>query len=88
MAGSAVIADVGSAGMGLVWGWLLGSNRTSVGRRVLLIAVALANAGLAASLGGVWAALALVAATLVGAWLHVTWTDQLRARRARPEGED
>jgi NhaP-type Na+/H+ or K+/H+ antiporter len=83
-----VIADFGSAGMGLVWGWLLGSNRTSGGRTVLLIAIALANAALAARLGGAWAALALVAAMLVGAWLHLTWTDQLRTRRGRTEGEE
>jgi len=77
-----VIADVGGAGVGLVWGWLLGSNQTSARRGVLLIAGALVNAALALRLGGVWAALALVAATLVGAWLHATWTHELRARRA------
>lgn len=81
-----MIAELGSAALGLVWGWLLGANWTGVKRSLVLVAAALANAALAATLSGVWAALALVAATLVGAWLHVTWLDELRTRRARAEG--
>jgi len=83
-----LIAELGGAGLGLVWGWLLGSNRTGAGRAVLLVVAALANAALAARLGGAWAAVALVIAMLLGAWLHVTWMDELRARRARAEGEE
>jgi NhaP-type Na+/H+ or K+/H+ antiporter len=83
-----VIAELGGAGLGLVWGWLLGSNWKGARRTMLLGAAVLANAVLAARLGGEWAALALVAAALVGAWLHVTWMDELRARRARAEGEE
>jgi NhaP-type Na+/H+ or K+/H+ antiporter len=78
-----VIAELGGAGLGLVWGWLLGWNWTGAGRTALLTTAALANAALAAWLGGAWAALALVAAALLGAWLHITWIDELRARRAR-----
>ncbi len=81
-----MIADVGGAGLGLVWGWLLGADRTGVQRALLLVAAALANAALAAVLGGVWAAVALVAAMLVGAWLRTTWLDELRTRRARAGG--
>ncbi len=81
-----MIADLGGAGLGLVWGWLLGSNGTGARRAALLGAAALANAALAARLGDGWAAGALVAATLVGVWLHVAWLDQLRARRVRVEG--
>ena len=81
-----MIADLGGAGLGLVWGWLLGANGTGARRTLVLGAAALANAALAARLGGGWAALALVAATLAGVWLHVTWQDELRARRVRVEG--
>ena len=81
-----VIADLGSAALGLVWGWLLGANWTGAKRMLLFVAAALANAALAAMLGGVWAALALVVAALVGVWLHVTWLNELRTRRARADG--
>ena len=81
-----MIADLGGAGLGLVWGWLLGSNGTGARRTALIGAAALANAALAARLGDGWAAGALVAATFVGVWLHVAWLDQLRARSVRVEG--
>lgn len=87
-----MIATIGGAGSGLVWGWFAAGiarprHATSIGAAT---AAVIALAGEAFVLAGVAAAVALLAALAVGVGLRAAWIRWLRGRvdRISREGDE
>ena len=78
---------IGSAGMGLVWGWLLGlfeARAQKAVRDILLLLGATALAAVQVFLFVDWVATVVFAGTAALAWLlHKLWLDGLREKRAK-----
>lgn len=84
-----MIAAIGGAGSGLVWGWFAGGiarprRASSIGA---LVGAVLALAGEAFVLAGVAVAVALLGALVVGVGLRAAWMRWLRERVDRTSRE-
>ena len=82
------ISLIGSVGLGLVWGWLIGSLGGRV-RRPLLDGLALGAgtlllAGQVAMLAGLDALPRFFGAVMLALLLHLAWRRELRARLGPP----